>query len=292
MLSNQTNMKKHFLAHRQIHRLLFYAISVVLILSACKKNKSDIKAPVGKTKLIAAVYINDTIYEKYYYKNNRQLTKIEKFSKSGILETIWNYEYDAAGGLKSLKSFTPDGTVKTSHEYTTNAIGQISQSRFKNFTNNYNAVYDYVYDPLAKTKMLSYTASDTVGNKQIKVDYLYNNGMLSGINYSQFLPAGIEMYASSVMQITNDAASLSKYKEVTGSLPEPRPDNWLIDHVAESYKQYYYTSGEVTYEHRAELTEKKYDTKGYVTNLKTTIIKIKPAGPDIVTRLRYEYVDL
>ena len=79
---------------------------------------------------------------------------------------------------------------------------------------------------------------------------------------------------------------------VTGSLPEPRPDNWLIDHVAESYKQYYYTSGEESYEHRAELTEKQYDPKGYVTGLKITIKKIKPAGPDIVTRLRYEYVEL
>jgi hypothetical protein len=285
-------MKKHFFKTQQLQRTLLYAISIVFILSSCKKNKGDVKVPVEKTKLISAVYINDTIVEKYFYNNNRQLNKIDRFTSKGILDAIWNYEYDAVGDLKYLNSFQPDGVARTTHEYFRDVNRQVIQSKFKNFKNNYHSHVEYMYEPAGNKQMLGYIESDTLGNKNSKVDYLYKDGMLSGINYSFFLPVGIEMYSSSVIELTKDVTLLKRYKEATSSLPEPRPDNWLIDQIAESYKLYYYTSGEMTYEHLVQITEKKFDAKGYVTGLKITIKKVKPAGPDIVKTLRYEYVEL
>lgn len=285
-------MKKHFLELRQLHGFLFYSIAGIVLLSSCKKNKNDTYPAAPKTKLISAVYINDTISEKYHYKSNRQLIKTERFNK-GNLDGIWNYAYDMAGNLSSSISTKPDGSIRTKQEYSWNTAEQLVQSKFANFAFGYFSFFEFIYDASVKNQMVGYIESDTLGNKNNKVDYFYTGGFLSGVNYHQIYPTGeTVMYSSSIHQTTTDVTQLKRYKEIISSIPNTSPDNWLNAQITEFYKTYKYTSGEMTNEQRIELTEKQYDAKGYVTGLKMTIKKIKPVGPDIVTRLRYEYVEL
>ena len=136
-----------------------FLLAIVLLLGACSKDKQD--APV-KGKRIAAIFVDNVLLERYYYRPDRKIDRYVSYSSDGSVAYQWQYSYDAAGVLSSVKGDLADGTPKTEHVFMKDASGRIERSRFINY-GIFAQDSKYEYDDAVPARVIRIRDYDTTG---------------------------------------------------------------------------------------------------------------------------------
>lgn len=268
---------------KNVHLLVL----AMLLLGACSKNKQDLPA---KEKRIAAVFVNDTLLERYYYRPDNQIARYETYKPDGSPERVWKYNYDASGVLSSINGALPDGTPKTEHVFQKDASGRIERSRFINY-GIFAQDSKYEYDDAVPGRVIRIRDYDTTGTPTLVREFVWSNNVLSSSKVYEVNGAALELLNEYNFSLVADQQLLNRYLETMNSLASPVPDNWLVYAVSSQVLYKNYAGGLLNYHRVADCVNRVTDGNKYTQYVDYVIHSIQPAQPDQLSRYRYEYVD-
>ena len=268
-------------------RIILVLISVAALLPACKKNGSS----SSKQLLLSKVIYDDKPESEFTYNSDGQLV-VEKYyneeNGSWQLTSHHLYVYDANGNPKEMLSYNmPENVLSARYVYTVNAQGKILRNSIYDMdgadsgTLNFHIGHEYN----AHRRLIKKTWKDENEDVQTVVNLnLYPNGNLrtSETFYEFGTPEKVwgSSYGPSDTTLPASFYNIKVY-----------PINYYYPYlVGQSIRSFTYDDGAVTGETRIEFSGRKYNNKGLVTEQTITHKNIKPAAPDEVHTIRFEYV--
>ncbi len=263
-------------------------ISVAAMLPACKKNGSS--SP--KQVLISKVIYDGKLESEFIYNSDGQLTE-EKYyhEENGIwqLTNHFKHFFDANGNPKEILAYNmPENILSGKYVFTVNDRGQILRNSIYDMSGadsgSLNFHVDHEYN--ASGRLISKTWKDENENVETVVKLnLYPNGNLR--TSETFYEFG-----------TPEKVWGSSYSSVDSTLPasfyniKAFPVNYYYPYLlGQTIRNFSYEDGAVSTETRLEFSARIYNKKGFVTEQKIITKNIKPAGPDEVHTIKFEYVE-
>lgn len=266
----------------------FIVWGLALLLGACSKTKQDAPA---KGKRIAAVFIDNILFERYNYRPDGKIDRYDYYKPDGSIQFTWQYSYDAAGVLSSVKSFLADGTPKTEQVFMKDASGRIERSRFINY-GIFAQDSKYEYDDAIPARVTRIRDYDTTGVPTLVREYSYNGGLLTDRKVLTVNGAVLELLNESQFSFPADPELLARHRETVSSLSFYEPDSWLVYSVSSQVLYASYQGALKTYDNIYECVGRVTDAQKYTLSVDYKIKYLIPAQPDKLTTYRYEYVDL
>ncbi len=265
-----------------------FLLAFVVLLGACSKNKQDAPA---KEKRIAAVFADDVLLERYYYRPDKKTDRYVTYNPDGTVENTWQYQYDAAGVLSSVKSFKADGSPRTEHVFIKGASGRIERSRFINF-GIFAQDSEYEYDDAVPSRVERIRDYDTLGNPTLVRDFVYSDGVIASSKVFEVNGPALELLNEYQFSAAGDPVLLQRHLETVSSLTYPTPDNWLVFAVSSQVSYTGYQGGLVQYDRVYDCLSRVTDERKYTLSVNYKITSLKPAQPDKLSTYKYEFVEL
>lgn len=266
------------------------AILTVLYAVSCKDDPDPSRSMVT---VLSKEFRDGKLELEYQYNSNRQLEKIIGYDVStGQMEYYMKFEYDTRGYLQNEIGHNADGKATGRTQYQKSSDGKFIGSELMVLTGVDSGTvavrYTYEYNDQGYISKMTWHDPDT-GDEESFMDYsYYTNGNLE--SYEYYLVGGASpekafavKYSPAGDPLTDDISkrrgyplNLDLYKLVAEEIHYELFDTWLS------------SPGE----YDELITDRVYDSEGFVTEQTITTKYILPAQPDDVIKMKYEYVGI
>jgi hypothetical protein len=264
---------------------VFLLIAIIAALAGCKKHASS-----PKQFLLTKVIRNGQVEEEYVHDKRPQLIEVISYSfGNGAASTSRNkFVYDANGNLKESNVYSLSATQPTGkYVYKLDGAGRMTRmsvyslsgvdsgklsTHIDNEFNANNRVTQQVWkdekEKATSSRQLSYYA-----NGNLKTEEAYTLGSLVAnklytVNYG-----------------LSDTTLPATFYQVVAY-----PVNFYYNELVSPYSTTYtYENNQLKQEIKEIMSDRKYNSAGLVVQQTITTKKVKPAGPDEVRMMQYEY---
>lgn len=267
---------------------LFFIVLSAALLGACKKESS-----LPKKILLSKTFVDGKKDWELFYNSDGQI-KEEKiyWEKLGTwqLGARSVYSYDANGKLKEKFSYDMPANKESSHyEITVNDKGNITRSAIYNASDS-GALSFYIdneYNGDGRVKQQTWKSEDEKIQTFRALNYYPNGNMRTSESFDQWGgPVGEKKWGSSYGP--SDTTLPASFYTV-----KAYPVNFYYSYLTSTYINHFtYEDGAVETQYQEIMSDRKFNNKGLVTEVKITTKHIKPVKADEVRMLKFEYVEL
>lgn len=265
------------------------ATMLIVLFVSCNKNIKDTQPPPeSKVVRLSASYTNDTLREKFYYGANKKIQKYEYYGSDGSIALTRTYEYNNEGNIT--KRF-----IGNSYSlYDVNTSAQITRIRYYDAAENFDYSRKYEYNPSGKKQLVRDATVTPIGNEQSFRLFTYpGNLQIEEKGYS-ISAAGAEVLGYKVNYLLADEAGQELiFNDLHQSMSLPGVNEGIAEIAGRQIEYFIYNAvGAVSSHSKYIMSNRIYNSKGYVTSQSITYLKLIPAAPLSIKKIRYEYIDL
>lgn len=263
---------------------LIFILLIASLMGACKKESSG-----PKDIFISKILSDGEAVEEYVYNSDGLLIEVRYF-KDNVVSGRYEYHYDNNGNLLERLNYTmPANQLGGRHIYTLNSAGQIERQSIWDMTGGGPGTLNFHIDHTYKDGLCT---MQTWKNKEEKIDtyramaYYPNGNMRTSEVYYLYSGAPEKQWGSSYSPSdTVLPVSLTHNKAY--------PVNFYLPYLtSSSITHFTYDDGDVETQTQEIMSGRKFNSRGLTTEVTITTKKIKPAGPDEVRTVRFEYKEL
>lgn len=268
-------------------RILLGLICAAALLPACKKDGPS----TPKQFLLSKVIYDGKPESEFKYNSGGQLLE-EKYyhEENGTWQVTSRsiYSYDVNGHPKEELSYNmPENTPSGKYIFTVNAQGKILRNSIWDISGGEPGTLsfhiDHEYDGNGRLIKRVWKNEDEEVETSVVLN-MYPNGNLRTSETFYHYGATEKVWASSYGP--GDTTLPASFYNI-----KAYPINYYYPHLlGQTTRHFTYEDGDIETETRIEYTDRVYNNKGLVTQQKVVTKKIKPAGPDEVHTMKFEYV--
>lgn len=262
-------------------------VTGVFIFSSCKKDKNN-GPPVTA---ISKIFENSKLTTEFIYDGKKMIRENNYDEITGLLQYATGFEYDAGGKMITERQYNKNDKLAAIVNYFRTANGRLEKHEYKPLSGadsgkvTVRVKYNYdlsgriskqswvnlITDKVYTTSELKYYSNGNLKSSSV----FYHNNMGPEPEWKiEYSPAGDTM-----------VQNLPTFKAYPTDFRMP-------DFSATEQRFYQYDDGAVEKEINIVFSNRKYNSKGYITEQTITIKNILPAAPAEVKQMRYEYTDL
>jgi hypothetical protein len=258
------------------------------LMTACKKNGSS-----PKTILLSKVLVDGHTEVEYIYNSAGQLITEKFYEEHSPFSYIYRneYTYDASGKPKEFKGYNmPSNQLEEQNLFTLDGQGRIVRTAYYSINGNppgtFSTYIDNEYNANGRVSKQTWKDEDEKVQTYRQVQYYPNGNMRTSETWHQWGgPVAEKAWGASYgPSDTSLPASFFNVKVF--------PVNFYYAYLACSYINHFnYEDGLVSGQYREEMSNRQFNARGLVTQETITTKSIKPAGPESVRLLQFEYIE-
>lgn len=268
-------------------KLLFILISAAL-LAACKKESSG-----PKEVLLKKAYVDGVPESEFVYNSDGQMTEEKIYQNNmGVVALAYRYEYhyDNNGNpLEALAYNMPENILTGRHIFTLDGQGKIARNSIWNTSGADSGKLSFHIDNDYKEGHVIKQTWRTEDEEEVSyrtIGYYPNGNMRTSESY--WVSGGVAEKKWGSSYGPSDTTLPASFYRI-----KAYPVNFYYPYLLSSYmKHFSYDNGNVETETLELVSDRKYNSKGLITEETITTKQIKPAGADLVRTLKFEYVTL
>lgn len=245
-----------------------------------------------KETTLSKMYENGKLITEFIYSPQKQVTSQNDYDPvTGLLDYSVAFEYDAGGNMITEKQYNKASKLTGIVNYVRDASGKLKKHENKSLSGTDSGKITtrvkYSYDLSGRVSKQSWV--DLITDKVYTTRELkyHTNGNLKSSAVYYFSPL-----AELQWKTEYDPAGDTLTKNMLAFKTWP-VNFWVPDFTA-AEKHHYTYNGAIapTKESKEIFSNRKYNSKGFITEQTSTRKNILPAAPDEVKQMRYEYIDL
>lgn len=247
-----------------------------------------------KAILLSKVLEDGHLETEFTYNSKGQLIEEKYYSENSPFELNdrSEYIYDAAGNLKELKGYDmPSNELDQYNAFTLDGEGRIARTTYYSVNGSLPGTFsthiDYEYNKNGRVINQFWKNEDEELQTYRQLQYYPNGNMRSSEVWYQGGGLGAEKQWSSSYGPSDTSLPASFYTI------KAYPINFYYNYMTSSIINHYTydDDGKVEEQWRDEISNRQFNARGLVTQETITTKQIKPAGPESVKVLQFEYVE-
>lgn len=267
-----------------------FTLAVVLCITSCN---DETKPALPKETVLSKVFQDNKLELEYQYNSNKQLEQIRDFELlTGQLNYFSKFEYDTRGFLQNLTSYDASGKATSTSQYLKDSDGKFISSEFITLIGADSGKvvhrHKYQYNKAGHISKQAWHNADTDAEESYTAFFYYPSGNLE--RYEYYWTVNPSPKKSYEVRYVPDGQPLPE------SISERRgyPINFDLFRLVADKIEYelFDTALGTTSEYQEVISNRIYNSRGFITEQTITYKYILPEKPDKVINMKYEYIEI